>query len=47
VDPETLREIERMVNRRVDEDQPVTWEIVDRQAAADAGAIGLFEEKYG
>ena len=24
-----------------------TWEIVDREAAADAGAIGLFEEKYG
>ena len=45
--PETLREIERMVNTRVDEDQPVTWEIVDRQAAADEGAIGLFEEKYG
>ena len=47
VEPETLREIERMVNRRVDEDQPVSWEIVDRQDAADAGAIGLFEEKYG
>ena len=47
VEPETLREIERMVNTRVDEDQPVTWEIVDRQEAADEGAIGLFEEKYG
>ena len=47
VEPETLERIERMVNARVDEDQPVTWEIVDRQAAADAGAIGLFEEKYG
>lgn len=47
VEPETLRRIERMVNERIDEDQPVTWEIVDRQDAADAGAIGLFEEKYG
>ncbi len=47
VAPETLVEIERMVNGRVDEDQPVGWEITDRQAAADAGAIGLFEEKYG
>ena len=37
----------RMVNERVDEDQPVTWEITDRDAAADEGAIGLFEEKYG
>ncbi len=47
VEPETLATIEGMVNARVDEDQPVGWEIVDRQAAADAGAIGLFEEKYG
>ncbi len=47
VAPETLATIERMVNARVDEDQPVGWEIMDRQDAADAGAIGLFEEKYG
>ncbi|MQA76609.1 MAG: alanine--tRNA ligase, partial [Solirubrobacterales bacterium] len=47
VPPETLEEIERMVNARVAEDQPVTWEIVDRDRAADEGAIGLFEEKYG
>ena len=47
IEPQTLERIERMVNARVDEDQPVTWEIVDRQDAADAGAIGLFEEKYG
>ena len=47
VEPETLRTIERMVNARVDEDQPVSWRIVDRQDAADEGAIGLFEEKYG
>ncbi len=44
---ETLARIERRVNERVLEDQPVTWEIVDREAAAAAGAIGLFEEKYG
>ncbi len=47
IDPETLERIERMVNERVDEDQPVGWEIMDRQDAADLGAIGLFEEKYG
>jgi alanyl-tRNA synthetase len=47
IDPETLARIERMVNARVDEDQPVGWEIMDRQDAADLGAIGLFEEKYG
>jgi alanyl-tRNA synthetase len=47
VPPETLELIERMVNARVAEDQPVSWEIVDRETAAKAGAIGLFEEKYG
>ncbi len=44
---EDLARIEALVNQRVDEDQPVSWRIVDRQAAADEGAIGLFEEKYG
>ena len=47
VPPETLEEVERMVNARVAEDQPVTWEIVSRDEAADQDAIGLFEEKYG
>ena len=47
VPPETLERIESMVNERVAEDQPVTWEVVDREAAAEGGAIGLFEEKYG
>ena len=47
VAPEELERIEAMVNARVEEDQPVTWEIMDRDAAAEAGAIGLFEEKYG
>jgi alanyl-tRNA synthetase len=36
-----------MVNARVADDQPVTWEIMSRDQAADQGAIGLFEEKYG
>ena len=47
IEPEVLERIERMVNERVDEDQPVGWEIMDRDAASEAGAIGLFEEKYG
>jgi alanyl-tRNA synthetase len=47
VAPEELERIEAMVNARVAEDQPVTWEVVDRDAAAEAGAVGLFEEKYG
>jgi alanyl-tRNA synthetase len=44
---EALARIERLVNDRVLEDRPVTWEIVDRAEAAERGAIGLFEEKYG
>jgi len=47
VPAETLERIEAMVNERVAEDQPVQWEIVGRDEAADQGAIGLFEEKYG
>jgi alanyl-tRNA synthetase len=47
VAPEELERIEAMVNARVEEDQPVTWEVMDRDAASEAGAIGLFEEKYG
>ena len=37
VPAETLEAIEAMVNRRVEEDQPVTWEITDRDAAAERG----------
>ena len=47
VSPEELGRIERMVNERVLEDQPVSAEVVEREEAAEMGAIGLFEEKYG
>jgi len=47
VPPEDLARIEAMVNQRVAEDAPVRWEVMDRDAAAALGAIGLFEEKYG
>ncbi|WP_217912786.1 alanine--tRNA ligase [Miltoncostaea marina] len=47
VPAETLERIERMVNERVDQDRPVGWRIMGREDAAEAGAIGLFEEKYG
>lgn len=39
--------IERLVNERVVEDAPVSWTVIGRQEAAEQGAIGLFEEKYG
>ncbi len=47
VPPEELEEIERMVNRRVAEDDPVTWTVMARDEADARGATGLFEEKYG
>lgn len=47
VPSEELHRIEAMVNERVLEDQPVAAEVVARDAAAQMGAIGLFEEKYG
>ena len=47
VPPEELEEIERMVNRRVAEDDPVTWSVMAREEADARGAMGLFEEKYG
>ena len=42
-----LARIEELVNARVEEDAPVTAEVMDREAADRAGAIGLFEAKYG
>ena len=47
VPAEELEEIERMVNRRVAEDDPVTWTVMARDEADALGAMGLFEEKYG
>jgi alanyl-tRNA synthetase len=47
VPQEELERIERMVNERVRADDPVGTAVMARAEADAAGAIGLFEEKYG
>jgi alanyl-tRNA synthetase len=47
VDPETLAEIERRVNRRIRENVPTETEEMEAEAAFETGATALFEEKYG
>jgi alanyl-tRNA synthetase len=45
--PEDLSAIEARVNAVVLDDRPVSWRIVPMQEARAAGAMALFEEKYG
>ncbi|MBW2016639.1 MAG: alanine--tRNA ligase [Deltaproteobacteria bacterium] len=47
VDPEKLREVERLVNRRIRENHPLSIQEMDRQEALDTGAMAIFEERYG
>jgi len=47
VPEDELAEIERLVNARVAEDDPVTWTEMPKDDADALGAIGLFGEKYG
>jgi alanyl-tRNA synthetase len=47
VPQQELERIERMVNERVRADDPVGTAVMARAEADAAGAIGLFEEKYG
>ncbi len=47
VEPAQLREIEGRLNAWVRADGAVSWDVMDYQAAIDAGAIALFGEKYG
>ncbi len=42
-----MAEIERLVNEAILEDYPVTTEIMSISEAKDAGAMALFDEKYG
>ena len=44
---ETLQEVERLVNRRIRENLPVTITEMDRDEAMKTGAIAIFEERYG
>ncbi len=47
LDAAQLREIESRLNAWVRADGAVAWQVMDYQAALDAGAIALFGEKYG
>jgi alanyl-tRNA synthetase len=42
-----LTAVEDLVNQQIQEDLAVTWQEMSVQEARDAGAIGLFEERYG
>ncbi len=45
--PEELRAVEALVNEQIALDLPVTWSEMTLQEAREAGAIGLFEGRYG
>ena len=47
VDPQTLAEIETLVNRRIRENVPTHTEEMEAEMAFKSGATALFEEKYG
>ncbi len=42
-----LRQIETMVNEKILENRPVSWQILPFAKAAELGAMALFGEKYG
>ena len=45
--PEQVAAVEQLVNEQIRSDLPETWAEMDLAQAKDAGAIGLFEERYG
>lgn len=45
--PEELRAVEALVNEQIALDLPVTWREMTLEEAREAGAIGLFEGRYG
>ncbi len=45
--PEQLQQVEKLVNKQIERDLPVSFEIVTVDEAKRKGAIGLFEERYG
>jgi len=47
VSPEDLKEVERIVNQRIRDNEPVKLEEMGIQEAKDKGATALFGEKYG
>ncbi|MCF7917505.1 alanine--tRNA ligase [Candidatus Gracilibacteria bacterium] len=45
--PEQIAEVEKLVNEAIASDHPVSWVETTVEEAKKAGAIGLFEHKYG
>ncbi|MCL5438367.1 MAG: alanine--tRNA ligase [Patescibacteria group bacterium] len=43
---EEIRQIEDLINEKINENLPVTFEIVDKEEALKSGALGFFTEKY-
>jgi alanyl-tRNA synthetase len=44
---EQLTEVENLVNEQIQRDLGVTWEEMSVEEAGEAGAVGLFEGRYG
>lgn len=44
---EQLEQIESLVNEKIQENLPITSEIMDKEKALKSGALGFFTEKYG
>ena len=47
VSEEQLKEVERIVNEKIQENAKVTTEVMSLEDAKNTGAIALFDEKYG
>ena len=47
MDPEEIREVERLVNQRILENTPVETDVMELEQALSTGAMALFGEKYG
>jgi len=45
--PQQIKDVEKIVNEKINMFLPVSTEILSIREAANTGAIGLFEEKYG
>lgn len=45
--PQQIKQVEDIVNEKIAEDLPVTWEEVPTEEALDKGASGAFGDKYG
>lgn len=43
---EQLKQVEDLVNQKIQEDLPVHWELMETEEAKAKGVIGLFDDKY-